>query len=172
MSEDSGSAKENQAGLGLTLLERRSIEATIVGPLVRAFIERFGEQPSMEVVAGVVEQLARQSGHDLAALLGESSLEAFSTTLDRWKAGGALELEILQQGPERLEFNVTRCRYAEMYRQLGLADLGKTLSCLRDFELARGFNPDIELTRTQTIMEGATFCNFRFRLKRHETDEA
>ena len=27
-----------------------------------------------------------------------------------------------------------------------------------------GFNPAIELTRTQTIMEGAPFCDFRFRL--------
>jgi hypothetical protein len=50
-----------------------------------------------------------------------------------------------------------------MYRELGLEDLGATLSCLRDFELARGFNPDIELTRTKTIMEGAAFCDFRFR---------
>ena len=172
MSKNRESAKSSQEKSSLTLLERRSIEAEIVGPLVRAFIDRFGEQQSLEVLSGVIEQLARESGQDLAAILGECSLEAFATTLDRWKAGGALEMEILEQGPERLEFNVTRCRYAEMYRQLGLADLGKTLSCLRDFELARGFNSDIELTRTQTIMEGAACCDFRFRLKRHKTDEA
>ncbi len=34
----------------------------------------------------------------------------------------------------------------------------------RDYTLAQGFNPAIELTRTQTIMEGAPFCDFRFRL--------
>lgn len=172
MSEINKDAESNRVGLGLTLLERRSIEASIVGPLVRAFTERFGEEASLEVVSGVIERLARESGQDMAAILGESSLEAFATTLDRWKAGGALELEILDQGPERLDFNVTRCRYAEMYRQLGLADLGKTLSCLRDFELARGFNPDIELTRTQTIMEGSPFCDFRFRLKKEISNKA
>ncbi len=51
-----------------------------------------------------------------------------------------------------------------MYRALGLSDLGGSLSCQRDYALAQGFNPAIELTRTQTIMEGAPFCDFRFRL--------
>jgi hypothetical protein len=73
-------------------------------------------------------------------------------------------MDVLEQSPERLSFNVTRCRYAEMYRALGLADLGASLSCQRDFALAQGFNPAIELTRTQTIMGGAPFCDFRFRL--------
>jgi hypothetical protein len=32
----------------------------------------------------------------------------------------------------------------------------------RDFALVEGFNPKINLTRTQTIMEGADYCDFRF----------
>ncbi len=78
--------------------------------------------------------------------------------------GGALEIDIREQTPERLSFNVTRCRYAEMYRALGLADLGSSLSCQRDYALVQGFNPAIGLTRTQTIMEGAPYCDFRFRV--------
>ena len=58
---------------------------------------------------------------------------------------------------------MVRCRYAEMYRRLGLEDLGSTLSCRRDFALAEGFSPDIQLERTQTLMEGAPYCDFRFR---------
>ena len=61
---------------------------------------------------------------------------------------------MLEQSAERLSFNVVRCRYAEMYRALGMADLGSSLSCQRDFALAEGFSPEIELTRTQTLMEG------------------
>jgi hypothetical protein len=62
-----------------------------------------------------------------------------------WREGGALEIEMLEQSAERLSFNVTRCRYAEMYRALGLADLGSSLSCQRDFSLVEGFNPAIGL---------------------------
>jgi len=148
---------------GLTLLQQREIEARIVGPLIRAFLAELGEEKTLAVVRSVIMRLARESGADLARRLGDASLEAFSGSLERWREGGALEIEILERSPERLAFNVTRCRYAEMYRALGLADLGASLSCQRDFSLVEGFNPEIELTRTQTIMGGADHCDFRIR---------
>jgi hypothetical protein len=49
-----------------------------------------------------------------------------------------------------------------MYASLGLQELGGLLSCNRDYALIEGFNPSIKLTRTQTIMEGAPHCDFRF----------
>ncbi|MEI7920774.1 MAG: L-2-amino-thiazoline-4-carboxylic acid hydrolase [Planctomycetota bacterium] len=148
----------------LNLLERREIEASIVGPLVRAMEERFGEGPAREVLAEVIQSLARESGAELAKTMGDRSLRAFSTNLGSWKSGGALNLEMIEESDERLSFNVTRCQYAEMYRRLGLNDLGATLSCVRDFELATGFNPLIRLKRTQTLMEGASHCDFRFEM--------
>jgi hypothetical protein len=147
----------------LTLLQRREIEAQIVGPLVRAVAEELGEEKTLNLVRGVITALARQSGSELARALGEATLEAFARGLDRWKEGGALEIDLLEANDDRLSFNVTRCRYADMYRALGLADLGSSLSCQRDFALIEGFNPAITLSRTQTIMEGAPFCDFRFR---------
>jgi hypothetical protein len=146
----------------LTLLQQREIEARVLGPLIRAFAAELGEVHALGVVRGVITELARQAGADLAGALGEATLAAFARGLDRWKEGGALEIDVLEQSPERLSFNVTRCRYAEMYRALGLADLGSSLSCQRDFALIEGFNPSITLTRTQTIMGGAPFCDFRF----------
>jgi hypothetical protein len=155
----------NQPTDKITLLERRTIEAQIVGPLLLAFSAEFGQERTLAVVRDVISELARQAGAELARAVGEASLSAFATCLDRWKAGGALEIELLEQSDERLSFNVTRCRYAEMYRALGLADLGSSLSCQRDFSLVEGFNPDIELKRSQTLMEGATHCDFRFHAK-------
>ena len=147
----------------LSLIRRREIEAEIVGPLLRGFIDRFGRDETLEVAREVIAGLARSAGATLAARLGDASLETFAQALDLWKADGALEIEILEQSAERLDFNVTRCRYAETYRALGLADLGATLSCLRDYALIEGFNPEVELKRTSTLMEGASHCDFRFR---------
>lgn len=153
------------SGPALTLLEQREIEARIVGPLIRGFAAELGRERALEVVRGVIAGLARESGAELARRVGEASLDAFGSGLDRWSEGGALEIEVRERTPERLSFDVVRCRYAEMYRALGLADLGGSLSCLRDFALVEGFNPDITLERTQTLMEGATHCDFRFRAK-------
>jgi hypothetical protein len=147
----------------LPLLQQREIEARIVGPLIRAVGDELGEERALALLRRVIADLARESGADLARALGEATLEAFAQGLDRWREGGALEIEMIEQTSERLSFNVTRCRYAEMYRALGLADLGSSLSCQRDFALIEGFNPAVELTRTQTIMGGASHCDFRFR---------
>lgn len=62
---------------------------------------------------------------------------------------------------------VTRCRYAEMYRALGIPELGETLSCSRDAALIEGFNPEVEFTRSQTIMQGAACCDFRYSEAEH-----
>jgi hypothetical protein len=147
----------------LTLLQQREIEAKVVGPLIRGFADELGTAKTLEIVRSVIVNLAHESGADLAARLGEATLEAFARGIDRWTEAGALELEILEKSPERLAFNVTRCKYAEMYRSLGLSDLGASLSCCRDFALVEGFNPEITLERTQTLMEGANHCDFRFR---------
>jgi hypothetical protein len=147
----------------LPLLEQREIEARILGPLIRAFSREVGEPRTLEIVRQVIIELARQSGAELARRLGDQSLESFARTLGRWCENGALEIEMLEKSQDRLSFNVVRCKYAEMYRALGLADLGSSLSCQRDFALSEGFSPDIQLTRTQTLMEGAAYCDFRFR---------
>ena len=140
----------------LPLIDQREIEARIVGPLIRAFATEIGEARTLAIVRDLIHELARNAGSELARAVGEQTIEAFAEGLDRWKENGALEIDVLEKSPERLSFNVTRCRYAEMYHALGLADLGGTLSCQRDYALIQGFNPDIELTRTQTIMEGLT----------------
>ena len=155
----------------LTLLGQREIEARIVGPLVRAFAEEVGSEKALAIVSRTIEGLARESGAAMAETLGDASLPAFATCLDRWREGGALEIEIREQTPETLSFDVVRCRYAEMYRALGLADLGAHLSCVRDFALVEGFNPDIALTRTQTLMGGAPFCDFRFRVQERDPSD-
>ena len=80
--------------------------------------------------------------------------------------------EVLEQTEEKLSFDVTRCRYAEMYRALGIPEVGALLSCNRDFSLVEGFNPDVKLTRTQTVMEGASHCDFRFVLRKPRDPKA
>ncbi len=161
----------DESPVPITLLERRTIEAGIAAPLIRAFAEEVGREKALEIVRGVVSKLARESGAELAASVGEATLQAFAKTLGRWSEGGALEIDVLEGNENELSFNVTRCMYAEMYKVLGLADLGSSLSCVRDFELARGFNADITLARTQTIMQGSSHCDFRFKLEKTKCDQ-
>ena len=109
----------------------------------------------------MIVTIARQQGRGLAAGLGADDLAAFASAIEPWTRDGALEIEVLERSDHAFHFNVTRCRYAEMYRALGIPEVGALLSCNRDFALIEGFNPKVKLPRTQTIMEGASHCDFR-----------
>jgi hypothetical protein len=148
----------NQIGV----LKRRAIEARILAPMVEAMAREFGAERVHAIVRAVIVEVARRQGAALAAACGGNGLAELHGTLDRWTADDALRLEVLEQSDDRLDFNVTRCRYAEMYRELGIPELGAILSCGRDGALVEGFNPSVRLTRTQTILGGASHCDFRY----------
>jgi len=148
------------------ILTRREIEARIAGPLIRAFVAEIGEERALEIARKVITSLARENGEMLRKLAGGNTLADFARGIPLWSRDDALTLDLLESTPERISMNVTRCRYAEMYRELGMADLGFALSCARDFALVEGFNNRIKLERTQTIMEGADHCDFRFTLEK------
>lgn len=147
----------------LPLLRQREVEAGVIAPLVAAFAAEVGADRARAVVAGVVRELARQGGCAAAAALGGNGLAELKRTVERWTEDGALELRVLRDDETAFEFDVVRCRYAEMYRRLGLADLGPVLSCGRDAAMVEGFNPALDFRRTQTLMEGAAYCDFRYR---------
>ena len=55
-----------------------------------------------------------------------------------------------------------------MSRDMGLSEIGDLLSCGRDGAFCTGFNPQIKLERTQTIMKGASHCDFRYHQSDHD----
>ena len=148
------------------VLTRREIEARILAPVIDALGQRFGRDEVVAIVREVVAGIAREQGRAMAAARGNASLPSFAQTLGPWTKDDALRLTVVQEEPARFDFDVTRCRYAEMYRALGIPELGAILSCNRDAALIEGFNPAVQLERTQTLMGGATHCDFRYRLTR------
>jgi hypothetical protein len=155
--------KEMAADLSkISILARREIEARILSPVIAAFIREVGKERALQILEPIIQSLARESGRELAKWMGGDSLEAFARGMDLWTREDALQLEIIEQNQKKFAFNVTRCRYADMYKELGILEFGKILSCNRDAALLEGMNPKIRFTRTQTIMEGAPFCDFRY----------
>lgn len=158
-----------QAAAKLTLLERRRIEAGVLAPLIRAFQQELGEERANAIARRVIVAIAEQQGRENAARRGRNDLLAFSENMQAFSGGGALEIEMVERNEERVGFNVRRCRFAEMYRAMGAGDLGFLLSCNRDASNVSGFNPAIGFTRTQTIMQGADYCDFRYRASTADT---
>jgi hypothetical protein len=148
----------------ITHLERRKIEAGVLIPMVQAFQRAMGVDRANEIAREVIMELARKDGAQWAQRFG-SDLKAMERVTGIWAGGGSLDIEPVGKSAQRLDFNVVRCRYAEFYKELGLPELGYLFHCNRDFGMVEGFSPGLMLKRTQTIMQGASHCDFRFMLR-------
>lgn len=154
----------------LTLLQQRKIEARVLVPLIQAFRQEIGDERTFTVVRRVIEQLGFEEGRRQAEMAGANDFETFRRQR-RMTAPAGLVTEIVQDEPHRLGQNVTSCAFKDFYTEMGVPELGFLLSCSRDFAKARGFNPHFRLTRTQTLMQGAAFCDFRWSDAPSEADE-
>ena len=145
----------------ITHLERRKIEAGVLIPIVQAFQRAIGKEQANEIAREVIIELARKDGTQWARQFGDD-LSAMEKVSGVWAAGGSLGIEPIGKSVDTLDFNVTRCKYAEFYKELGLPELGYLFHCSRDFAMVEGFSASLALKRTQTIMEGSSHCDFRF----------
>lgn len=148
----------------LPILEQRRIEANIIKPIFEEMTARLGQAQAAEILSAAITRDSIAQGAAYAA--GEetpATLHSFHDLLPQWKANGALEVEMLTETDTQVHYNVTRCKYAEMYRDMGLSEIGHILSCGRDGTFCTGYNPNIKLDRSQTIMQGAPHCDFRYR---------
>jgi hypothetical protein len=154
------------------VLTRREIEARILKPILERLSEELGEERAVSLLADVIEREAATVGtamRETASRDGDpDDLLAFAAQWEPWFRGGALEITTLQHSADEWRFDVTRCRYAEMYRALGLERYGALLSCRRDAALITGYADDVEFERSQTIMEGASHCDFHYRRVRRD----
>ena len=146
----------------MDVIDRRQVEALVLGPMLKAFPNEIGIEKTNEIARTVITSLAREQGAQFAEDIGSNKLEDYASNKDAWRRNGALEIEVIKSDNREYSFNVTRCKYAEMYKELGYADLGEIFSCTRDFEFCSGFNSEIKLRRTQTIMGGSSHCDFRY----------
>ena len=131
---------------------------------VVGFAEEIGYEKAMKIARNVVGKDSMASGKKMAQeYKGNTLIELSKIVKEMWADDGALEITMIKETDRELFFNVTYCGYAQMYEKMGIKEMGYTLSCIRDFSFLEGFNPKIELRRTQTIMEGAEYCDFRFK---------
>jgi len=149
------------ADLAITHLERRKIEGAVLIPMVQAFQQAIGKERANEIARGVIVGLARQDGERWSQQFG-NDLPAMQRVSGVWADGGSLDIKTIEATDTKLGFDVTRCRYAEFYKELGLPELGYLFHCNRDFAMVEGFGSHLKLERTQTVMQGASHCDFRF----------
>jgi len=153
----------------LGILARRKIEAEIIKPIYDILVRDLGKDRAQAIIGEAIEQAAIHAGETFAQQEPDGAdLRSFVALQYLWEKDNALDVKVIDDDDRHYNYDVTRCRYAEMYHEMGLGEIGHLLSCARDEKFIVGYAPDVELTRTTTIMQGARCCDFRYRVKKEK----
>jgi hypothetical protein len=145
------------------VIEQAKIQAQVLVPVLKALQVELGEERANALVRRALAEHFRQLGEKWRQRKGGTNLgESMASAFAAFAAGDALDTQVREQSADAFIIDVTRCAYAEFYKQLGVPELGFLLVCSSDFPFAEGLGPDVKLTRTQTIMQGASHCDFRY----------
>jgi len=154
--------------VSISIIQQAKIQAQVLVPLVKALQAEIGEERANALVRRALGDVYRRYGEEFWRTKNEKNLgKIMASAFTTYAREDALDYEVIGQSQDAFAVDVTGCRYAEFYKELGEPELGFLLVCSADFDTVEGFDPDVELTRTQTIMQGASHCDFRYkRLKK------
>jgi hypothetical protein len=155
--------------MAIPVIEQAKIQAQVLVPLVKALQAELGEERANALVRKALGETYRRLGEEWwQAKQRPSFRDTMGSAFASFAAGDALDYRVREPSPDTVEIDVTRCRYAQFYKELGAPELGFLLVCNLDFAFAEGFGADVKLTRTQTIMQGATHCDFRYTRRKEQ----
>jgi hypothetical protein len=147
----------------LSMIEKRRIEAEMLSHVYDVLKDNVGVKVAQQTIGEAVRRSSVEQARRFAAEAPTgTSLDTFVETTKLWETDDALEIAVKERSETTYAFDVVRCRYAEMYKAMGLGEIGHLLSCQRDGTFCQGYDPKLKLTRTQTIMQGAACCDFRY----------
>lgn len=140
----------------LSYFDKRRIQMEYAVPLVRELQEVLGERVVLDALAEV-----NSRRRDRVATVQAVEPDQLAELLQVYAEGDALDYEIIASSSDQFDMDVHHCRYADMMEELGGREFGHLLICDADFTSARQLG--LKLSRTQTCMQGAAFCDFRYR---------
>ena len=133
--------------LDIPILTRRRLQAQVIGPIHAEMVAALGREKADAILDAAVKKAAIAEGKAFAAKApgGVTSLADFIKLYELWTRDGSLEVEVLEANDKAYSFDVTRCKYAETYKEMGLGAIGHLMSCNRDGSFCQGYDPNIAL---------------------------
>ena len=149
----------------ISLLEKTRIQAQVLVPVMQAMRAEIGRERADALARGALREWSKQ----LFAMIGDSIEGSPGRKFAKMNAALAeitereVTFEMHRDDRQAREFDVTSCRFAEFFRALGEPELGALLICHVDADIADAGGDHVSFQRTQTLMQGAPYCNFRYK---------
>lgn len=125
--------------------------------MLRELQRHFGPS-AVEVAARGLARLHRRRWRQRAQELGRDDLETYLRL--RFLANPLVTCGLKYEDRTAV-LRVSRCLWAEKFRELDAADLGYVLCCRMGEYSAQGFNPAFGRSVRSTLMQGDPYCDYR-----------
>jgi hypothetical protein len=130
--------------VAISVIQQAKIQAEVLVPLVKALQAELGAERANGLVRKALGAVYRRYGEEFWRAKNEMNLgKAIASAFATYARDGALDYSVIEQSQDAFGIDVTGCRYAEFYKELGEPELGFLLVCGADFTTAEGFGPDI-----------------------------
>lgn len=140
------------------ILDAIKIQSRVVIPIAKALEREIGAERAHEVIGGAIAgayvAYRERKGFEL-----DSHPRAELESGD----GFPVERKIVEDTDTNFAYNITRCQFAEYFRAIGEPEIGALMTCGVDFAAEERIRPGWAFERTQTRMQGAPHCDFRWR---------
>jgi predicted ArsR family transcriptional regulator len=160
-------SKETERLEELLLQKERLLLMSRAG-LATAVVEHFGEEAE-----AVIVRFLKGSARNWAANAAEADKRANRNNDIQglmqflWEPLREEGFEFTyEQNEQGCQLKVTRCPVAEIAHALRLEKWGYIFHCMGDEPICEGYNPEIKLKRTKTLMEGHDYCDHLYYYER------
>jgi len=141
-----------------SVLEAVQIQARAVIPIVKALERELGKARAHAIVgAAIADDYASWQSKRIPA----RNLHPRASQANAFPVEG----KVVHDSDHAFGVDMVQCRFAEYFRGIGEPEIGALLTCGVDFANEALQRPAWEFRRTQTLMQGASHCDFRWRLR-------
>jgi len=151
----------------ISMLDKVKIQAQVLVPVVRALRTELGRDKADALVKGALRDWSKRLFAEIGKDIEGSPYRKFAAmnTALADVTMREVSFDMHRRDKQALEFDITSCRFAEFFRALGEPELGALLICHVDADIADAGGSEVSFSRTQTLMQGASCCNFRYRFE-------
>lgn len=140
------------------ILEATKIQARAVIPIVKALEQELGKERAHAIVGKAIAE-------NYVKWRDKRGFEPDTHPGADDDNGPAFPVEktVVENTDSAYGHNITGCAFADYFRSIGEPEIGALMTCGVDFAAEAHMRPGWEFDRTQTRMQGAPHCDFRWR---------
>jgi hypothetical protein len=140
--------------------EKADFHARSLVALVRAVENKCGEEDIATMKRTWLQEVFHKPWKKLGESVKANDVQTLSWIIDD-RCYGTHEWEKIIDKPNMIGYRFTKCRWAEIFTELGATDIGKWF-CDADPVIVKAFNPMIKFERSKTLMDGDEYCDHLF----------